>query len=81
MYFNHDYTTEVQNKRRRDPDIIKQLKERNVGGTNYIPCAITDHLRGWKSNEKYIGKPRRRGINVRFSVMEEDKSKFLKTLS
>lgn len=30
IYFNQDYTTEVQKKRKQERDIIKKLKEKNV---------------------------------------------------
>lgn len=38
IYFNQDYTTEIQKKRKQVRDVIKKLKEKNVKAQSPIPC-------------------------------------------
>ncbi|MED6278002.1 hypothetical protein CHARACLAT_019253, partial [Characodon lateralis] len=40
VYFNQDYTTEIQKKRKQVRDIIKQLRERNVKTRSPYPAKL-----------------------------------------
>ncbi|CAG5865923.1 unnamed protein product [Menidia menidia] len=40
VYFNQDYTTEVQKKRKQVREVIKQLKERNVKAQSPYPAQL-----------------------------------------
>ena len=40
IYFNQDYTTEVQKKRKQVRDVIKKLKEKNVKAQSHYPAQL-----------------------------------------
>lgn len=40
IYFNHDYTTEVQRKRKQVRDVIKKLKEKDVKAQSPYPAQL-----------------------------------------
>ncbi|CAL9698093.1 unnamed protein product [Knipowitschia caucasica] len=77
IYFNQDYTTEVQKKRRRVRDVIKQLKERNVKAQMLYPAQLrifsedgTNRTETFASLKDAASMLRNMGI----SVVEEDES-------